>query len=41
MHCRYVNMVTENGHIGIFNISFSEMNGLSVADFDAKNRMSK
>ena len=34
-------MVTENGGIGIFKISFLEMNGQSVVHLDTKNGMSK
>ena len=34
-------MVRENGDLGIFKISFFELNGQSVDDLNAKNDMSK
>ena len=36
MHNRYVTMVTKNGDVGIFKISFLEMNGQSVVDLNTK-----
>ena len=41
MDNNYVSMATENGDIGIFEISLLEMNGQSVVDLNTENGMSK